>query len=324
MKTILLLAVCASLLASGAQAQTTAKVPRVGVLLNGTAATAGFQAESFARGLSELGYTDGKNVILDVRYAEGQLDRLPALAQELATLKVDVLFAPSALASQAARTVGVRAPIVFALAPDPVAEGFVASLARPGGHMTGLTSQSPDLAAKRVELLREALPKTSRLGVIYALTFPGVRVQLLETERGAKLLGQESVPLEVRRLEEFEPAFVELTKRRASALLVIENPMFFTNRKMIVGLAEKHRLPAIYTAREYVVSGGLMSYGSNYADLCRRAATFVDRILKRARPADLPVEQPIKFELIINLKTARALGLTIPRGLLLRADEVIE
>lgn len=324
MRTIVLLLAWASLWASGAHAQITARVPRVGVLLNGTPATAGFQKESLARGLSDLGYIDGKNVILEVRYAEGRSDRLPVLAQELAMLKADVVFAPSALAARAARQAGLVAPIVFALAPDPVAEGFVASLARPGGHMTGLTSQSPDLAAKRVEILREAVPRLSRLAVMYDSDFPGVGLQVLETQRGARVLGQELLPLEVKRPEGVEGAFAEMLKHRARGLLVIENPMFFTNQKAIVGLAKRHRLPALYTAREYVVSGGLMSYGSNYADLCRRAATFVDKIVRGAKPGDLPVEQPVKFELIINLRAAQALGLRLPQGLLLRADEVIQ
>ncbi|MBI2754903.1 MAG: ABC transporter substrate-binding protein [Betaproteobacteria bacterium] len=323
MKTILLL-LGAALLTSVAQAQTPAKVPRVGVLQNGTVASGGHMTEAFARGLSELGYADGKNIILEVRYAEGKLDRLPALAQEFANLKVDVLFSPSALASRAAKKAGIGAPIVFALAPDPVAEGFVASLARPGGNMTGLTSLSPELGAKRVELLREMLPKTSRPAVLYALAFPGVSAQLSEAERAARAFGMDFLPVEATRPEDFEPAFAEALKRRADALLVIENPMFFTNRKTIVGLAEKHRLPAIYISKEYVVSGGLMSYGSNYADLCRRAASYVDKILKGAKPGDLPVEQPVKFELVINLKTAKAMGLTIPPAMLLRADEVIE
>ncbi len=324
MKTILLIFVYASLLASGAQAQTPTKIPRVGVLQNGTAATNSHLTEAFARGLSDLGYTDGKNIVLEVRYAEGQLSRLPALAQELANLKVDVLFAPSALASGAARKTVAGLPIVFALAPDPVGEGFVASLAHPGGNMTGLTSQSPDLAAKRVEILREALPRISRLAVLYALEFPSVGAELLETERAARVLGTNLLRVEAKRPEDLGPAFAEVSKWRADALLVIENPMFFINRKTIVGLADKHRLAAIYRAKDYVASGGLMSYGSNYADLCRRAASYVDKILKGAKPDSLPVEQPVKFELIINLKTAKTMGLTIPRGLLLRADEVIE
>ncbi len=324
MKTILLLLVCASLLALGAEAQTPAKIPRVGVLQNGSTATAGHLTDAFARGLTDLGYTEGKNIVLEVRYAEGQLNRLPALAQELANLSVDALFAPSALASNAARKADVLAPIVFALAPDPVGDGFAASLARPGGNMTGLTSQSPDLAAKRVELLREAFPKTSRPAVLYAMGFPGVDAELQETGRAARTFGKDLLPVEAKRPGDLESAFAEALKRRADALLVIENPMFFTNRNTIVGLAEKHRLPAIYRSREYVVSGGLMSYGSNSTDLCRRAASYVDKILKGARPGELPVEQPVKFELIINLRTAKAIGLTIPRGLLLRADEVIE
>ena len=314
----------ALLLALGAQAQTPAKIPRVGVLFPGSVATSGHMTEAFARGLSELGYTDGKNIILEVRYAEGQLDRLPALAQELANLKVDVLFAPSALGASTARKIGIASPIVFALAPDPVGEGFVASLAHPAGNMTGLTTQSPELGAKRVQILRDTFPRLSRLAVLYALPFPGAGAELSEVERATKLLGKDVLRVEAKRPEDFEPAFAEMSKWRADALLVIENPMFFFNRKLIVDLAAKYRLPAIYRAREYAASGGLMSYGSDYADLCRRAASYIDRILKGAIPGDLPVEQPVKFELVINVGTAKAMGLTIPRELLLRADHVLD
>jgi putative ABC transport system substrate-binding protein len=310
--------------AAGAHGQVPAKLPRVGVLQNGTLATGGHLLDGFVRGLAERGYADGRNLVLEVRYAEGRLERLPALAQELASLNLDVLFAPSALAANAARKTGTATPIVFALAPDPVGEGFVASLARPARNMTGLTTQSPELGAKRVELLREVLPKMSRLAILYAEPFPGVSAELAEAERAAKTLGVEVVRVEAKAPDAFDAAFAEMGSRRADAMLVIENPMFFTNRTPLVTLAAKQRLPAIYRAKEYAVAGGLVSYGSDYVDLCRRAASYVDRILKGAKPGDLPVEQPVKFELVINVRAAKALGLTLSRELLLRADQVLD
>lgn len=249
---------------------------------------------------------------------------MPVLAQDLARAGIQVLFTPSAFASHAAKKAGVAVPIVFALAPDPVAEGFAASLARPGGNMTGLSSLSPEMGAKRVELLSEAVPKLSRLAVLHSLSYPGVPAQLSEAERAVRLIGKETLGFDVKRLEDIEPAFAAIAKARPDAMLVIENPMFFQNRDLIVRLAEKYRLPAIYISREYAASGGLMSYGSSYVDLVRRAASHVDRILKGAKPGDLPIEQPVKFELVVNLRTARALGLVIPQGLLLRADQVID
>lgn len=301
-----------------------AKMPRVGILQNGTVAVNGHMTEAFVRGLAEHGYVDGRNIVLEVRYAGGKLDRLPGLAAELDGRNLDVFFTPSALTTHAAKKAGVRAPIVFALAPDPVAEGFAQTLARPGGNMTGLTSLSPEMGAKRIEVLRAALPKLSRVAVLHSLAFPGVAVQLAEAERAVKRLGKELVPVDVKQLEDLETAFGEIVSSRADALLVIENPMFFINRQRIIALAGKHRLPAIYIAKEYVQSGGLMSYGSNYADLIRRAASHVDKILKGAKAGELPIEQPVKFELVINLKTAKALGIAIPRELLLRADQVLD
>lgn len=310
---------------AGALAQAPVKAaPRVGVLHNGMPATTAHMTEAFVAGLAELGYTDGKNITLDIRYAEGQFSRLPALAQELANLNTAVLFAPSALASNAARKAGFAAPIVFALAPDPVGEGFATTLARPGGNMTGLTSLSPEVGAKRVEILQSMLPKASRLAALYATGYPGVATELAEIERALKQLGKEFLPVEAKAPEDFDKAFREMIKWRADAVLVIENPMFYANRKAIAGLAEKERLPAIYRTSDYVNAGGLISYGANYADLCRRAASYVDRILKGAKPGELPIEQPVKFELVINVKAAKAMGLAIPRDLLVRADQVLD
>jgi ABC-type uncharacterized transport system substrate-binding protein len=323
MKTILFLLI-ALLAAPLTRAQAPAAVPRVGVLQNGTVAINKPFTDAFARGLAELGYVDGKNIVLEVRYADGKFDRLPALAQELVHSKIQVLFTPSALATMALKKAGISVPIVFALAPDPVGEGFAASLARPGGNMTGLTSLSPEISAKRVELLREAFPGISRLAVLYSLGNPGVAPQLAEAERAAKVFNLDFIPVEAKQPDDFEPAFAQAVRQRASALLVIENPMYFHNRETIVALAEKHRLPAIYISKEYADSGGLMSYGSNYIDLIRRAAGHVDKILRGAKAGDLPIEQPIRYELVVNLKAARAIGLKVPQSILLRAERVIE
>lgn len=319
-----LLAVAALALACTANAQAPARTPKVAILHPGSVATHAHLHEAFVRGLAELGYVDGRNVQLETRFAEGRLDRLPALVQELAKQNVDVWFAPSALASGAVRKGGVTAPIVFAVAPDPVGEGFARSLAHPGGNMTGLTSQSPEVAAKRVDLMREAFPRTSRIAVLYALDFPGVPAELAEIERAVRSLGKEYRAVEAKRVEDIEPALAGIANWRADVLLVIENPMFFFNRKSITGLAQKHKLPAIYRSSDYVDAGGLMSYGASYTDLCRRAAAYVDRILRGAAPGSLPIEQPVKFELVLNQAAAKAIGVAFPRDLLLRADRVVE
>jgi putative ABC transport system substrate-binding protein len=319
-----LLAIAAVALACAAQAQAPARIVKIAVLAPGTVATHGHLTEAFVRGLADLGYVQGRNVEFDLRYADGKLDRLPALAKEIAGRKPDLVFAASALAVDAARKSGVTQPIVFALPPDPVAEGFAASLARPGGSMTGLTSQSPDLGAKRVEILREASPKATRIAVLYALPYHGVPAELREIERAIRAIGKDVVAVEAKSAEDIEPAFGEMAKAKADALVVIENPMFFFNRRTLVALAERHRLPAIYRTSDYVTAGGLASYGASYTDLCRRAAVYADKILKGAKPADLPIEQPVKFELVLNQAAAKAVGVTFPRDLLLRADSVVE
>jgi putative ABC transport system substrate-binding protein len=307
-------------------AQQQRKVWRIGFLTIGTVTSSQGQLDAFVRGLSELGYTEGENVILEPRWAEGKLDRLPVLVSELLAQKIDLLFAPSGVAAQAAKKSGTTIPIVFALAPDPVGQGFGQSLARPGGTMTGLTSTHTELSAKRIELLREAFPKTKRIAVLYFLapSAAGVAEQLAETERAAQILGVALVTEESPRVEDFERAFASIRTQRPDALIVIENPMFFTNRGRLTELAATLQIPAIYNVSEYVRAGGLMSYGASYADLCRRAAAYVVKILNGALPGDLPIERPTKFELVINPKTAKALGITVPRSLLLRADEVIQ
>jgi putative ABC transport system substrate-binding protein len=324
----LLIALGAGALAApfGSFAQQTPRLRRVGVLLGGTAAASRYQIDAFVRGLNELGYAEGKNVVLETRWAEGKIDRFPVLAAELLEQKVEVLFAPSGVAAQAAQNTGTATPIVFALAPDPVGQGFGRSLAHPGGNMTGLTSSHGQLSAKRVELLKEAFPKIRRLAVLYfvAPSAAGVPEQLAETERAAKKLGIAVTTEESPRPDDFARAFASVRKQRPDALVVIENPMFFANRARLAELAAELRVPAIYNVAEYVESGGLMSYGASYADLIRRAAAHVAKILNGTKPGDLPIEQPTRFELAINMKTARALGIQIPQIVLLRAERVIE
>jgi putative ABC transport system substrate-binding protein len=324
MRVFLAVAAAAVAIACTERAQSPSKVAKVAVLAPGTVVTHGHLTDAFVRGLAELGYIGGRNVEFDIRYADGKPDRLPVLAQEIAGRKPDLVFAASALAVDATRKSGVTQPIVFALPPDPVAEGFAASLARPGGNMTGLTSQSPDLGAKRVEILREVSPKAARVALLYALAYHGVPAELQEIQRAIRAMGKEVVAVEAKRAEDLEPAFAEMAKAKADALVVIENPMFFFNRNVLVALADKHRLPAIYRTSDYVTAGGLASYGASYTDLCRRAAVYADKILKGAKPGDLPIEQPVKFELVLNQRTAKAMGLAIPRDLLARADQVID
>jgi putative ABC transport system substrate-binding protein len=267
---------------------------------------------------------EGQNIVIERRFADGKLDRLPALAAELVNFKVDVIFAPPTTAALAAKKATSAIPIVFALVGDPVGTGFVASLARPGWNMTGLSTINVELGAKRLELLKEAFPTVSRVAVLLNPTDPSNVLQLKETQRAAQALGMQLLPIEAQRPEDFDPAFLAMTTGRADALLVMENPINFTHRKLIVDLSNKSRRPAMHALTELVDAGGLMSYSVSYPDQFRRAATYVDKILKGAKPADLPVEQPTKFELVINLKTAKALGLTIPPSLLFRADQVIQ
>jgi len=316
-------ALLAAPMASFAQRQS--RVWRIGFLTNGTVNSTKGQLDAFVRGLNELGYFEGRNIIIESRFAEGKLDRLPALVAELLAQKIDVIYAPSGIAAQAAKKSGTKIPIVFAFAPDPIGQGFGKSLSRPGGSMTGLTSTHTELSAKRVQLLKEAFPTTRRIAVLYFLapSGAGVAEQLAETERAAKILGVEIVTEESPQMEDFERAFASIRKQRPDALIVIENPIFFTNRMRLTELAASLRIPAIYNVSEYVHAGGLMSYGASYADLSRRAASYVDKILNGRAPGDLPIERPTKFELVINMKTARAIGITIPQSVLLRADQTV-
>ncbi len=321
----ILIAVALVAVAVIAEAQQPKKVPRIGFLVAGPPSSYPTRIEAFQQGLRVLGYVEGKNIFIEYRYAEGKLDRLPDLAAELVRLKVDVIVIaggtpPLLAAKNATRTI----PIVFAANADPVGSGFVASLARPGGNITGLSLVAPELSGKRLELLKETVPKVSRVAVLLNPTGAAIGALSAETQVAAGSLGVQLQLLEARSPDELDPAFSAMMRERASALVVTQDAMFIDNLTRIVSLAAKSRLPAIYPNSEYVDAGGLMSYGTIINDLYRRAATYVDKILKGRKPADLPVEQPTKFEFIVNLETAKQIGLTIPPNVLARADRVIK
>ena len=307
------------------EAQQAAKIARVGIL--GANPAASPRLEAFLQGLRDLGYVEGRNVVIEYRNHEGKVDRLPALAAELVALKVDVIVASNTGAALAAKRVTRTLPIVFAAAADPVTSGLVASIARPGGNVTGLSALAPELVGKGLELLTQAVPGVSRVAVLWqpgALDERTDKDMLKAAEVAARALGVRLQFVEARGPVHFDRAFSDMTRTRAGALIVLTSVMFINERRRLVDLATKNRLPAIYPQRDFVDAGGLMSYGPNGPDLFRRAATYVDKILKGAKPGDLPVEQPTKFELVTNLKTAKSLGLTIRPSLLLRADEVIQ
>ncbi len=309
-----------------AEAQQAAKVPRIGYLSINLAASPPQLHEAFRQGLRDLGYVEGRNVVIEYRDAEGKPERLPALAAELVALKVDVIVAPTTPAALAAKQATRTLPIVFIGSGDPVTDGLVTSLARPGGNVTGLSSLTPERVGKCLELLTQAVPGVSRVAALWQPGAVGERTEkdtLKGAEVAARALGVRLQFVEARGPADIDSAFSDMTRARAGALAVWTTAMFVSERGRLVALAAKNRLPAVYTLREFVDAGGLMAYGHNQADLNRRAATYVDKILKGAKPADLPVEQPTKFELVINAKTAQALGLTIPQSLLLRADEVL-
>jgi putative ABC transport system substrate-binding protein len=301
------------------EAQPSGKVPRIGVVRDGSPPDP--LVDAFRQGLRDLGYTENESVRIEHRWAEGRDERLPALIADLVRLKVDVIVAGGSHALIAKRATSTI-PIVMPVAPDPVEAGLVASFARPGGNITGLAYQSEVLPGKWVELLKEALPGMARVAV---LGHPTITRQLGVVEAAGRSFRVHLHVLKVQQPDDFAAALAGARKDRADALLVMASPFFFAHRTRLVELAARHRLPAMYFQREFVIgSGGLMSYGPNLRDLFRRAATYVDKLLKGARPGDLPIEQPTKFELTINLRTAKALGLTIPQSLLARADEVIQ
>ena len=305
-----------------ARAQQPAKLPTIGYL--GTAAASAWApwTAAFVQRLRELGWIEGRTVAIQYRWAEGRAERWAEIASEFVRLKVDVIVS-GGNAAVVAKQASTVIPIVFALVDDPVGMGLVASLARPGGNVTGLAMQSTDLAGKRLALLREVLPGLRRLAIIANAEYPFAMLEMAEFQTAARTLGLDVAPFEIRRAEDIVPAF-EALEGRADALYVVGDALVITHRIRINTLALAARLPTIHVAREFVESGGLMSYGPNFADLFRRAADYVDKILRGTKPAEIPVEQPTKFDLVINLTTAKALGLTIPESFLLRADEVIE
>ena len=306
-----------------AQAQQPAKVPRIAFLL-GSSPGADPRVEAFRQGLRELGYIEGKNIVIEWRYAEGNEDRLPNLAAELVRLNVEIIVTDGTNVTRAAKNATKTIPIVMASDADPIGNGFIASLARPGGNITGLINLLTGLSGKRLEVLKETIPGISRAGVIWNPENPSSVSAFKETQDAAQALAMQLQSLEVRGPDDFEGAFQAATKRQARALSVVSDSLMFNNRKRLLDLAAKHKLPTMHTQSLWVEAGALMSYGTSFPDLWRRAASYVDKILKGAKPADLPVEQPMKFELVINLKAAKQIGLTIPPTVVYQADKVIK
>lgn len=306
------------------QAQQAKKIPRIGFLIAPARLSLVESLDAFRQGLRVFGYVEGQTIDIEYRYAEGKFERLPDLAAELVRLKPDVIVASGGIqAIHPLKSATSTIPIVMTGALDPVADGLVSSLAKPGGNVTGLTLGGPELYGKRLELLKETLPKISRVAVLWYRTGSAVPVYLKEMHASAKVLGLQLQPIEVKTPNDFAAAFQAAAKSRARALTVSTHPIFTANRKQILEFASRQRLPAIYPWREYVEDGGLMSYATKRSDLYGRAATYVDKILKGAKPSDLPVEQPMKFEFIINLKAAKQIGITIPPNVLARAGRVI-
>jgi len=326
---ILALGAAAAAWPFAARAQQAPKVARIGYLTIGSLESpeARKSLDTFREGLYELGYIEGQNIVIEYRAADGKIERLPALAAELARLRLDLIVAGATPAGLAAQQAFTTTPIVVAAMGDPVRDGLVASLARPGGNITGTTFLGPELVPKRLALLKEILPKISRVAVLW---HPGafgertMRDMLNEIADAAGTLGMQLQLVEVREPNELDHAFSTMARERAEALFQFPSAMLFSERRRIVELAAMHRLPSMFNGREFVQLGGLIAYGVSLSDLSRRSATYVDKILKGAKPADLPVEQPTKFELVVNVKTAKALGIDIPPTLLARADEVID
>jgi putative tryptophan/tyrosine transport system substrate-binding protein len=320
----ILVAVVLLAVAIAAKAQQATKIPRIGFLSTVSLSSVAARTESFRQGLRELGYVEGKNITIEWRDAEGKLDRLSERAVELVRLKVDVIVTAAPAPTRATKEATVTIPIVMAFDNDPVGNGFVASLARPGGNITGLSTYYPEITGKQLELLKEIVPNLSRVAVLGTSTVPGNEQTLKETELAARAFGVKLQYLEIQNPQDIENVFRAASKGRAGAVLVLSSPVATSQRAQIAEIAAKSRLPAIYPQSDHIDAGGLMFYGPSIADLYRRAATYVDKILKGAKPAELPVEQPMKFELIINLKAANKIGLTIPPNVLVRADRVIK
>lgn len=306
-----------------AEAQQTVKAPRVGLLLQGSAGSLTARLAGFQQGLRERGYVEGKSIVLEHRFDEDREDRLPALAADLLRRRIHIIVAAATPAVIAAQQATMTVPIVFVHSADPVALGLVASLARPGGNVTGLSSASPDYSGKQLELLKEAIPKLSRVAILWNASNPGTAITFREMQDAAQAFKLPVHSLEVRRPEDFATAFKTLTMQPVMGLVTLLDPLVVSQRAHIVELAAEKRLPAIYPQMEFVEAGGLISYGADLPDSYRRAALMVDKILKGAKPAALPIEYPTKFSFAVNLKTAKQLGLTIPPNVLARADKVI-
>jgi putative tryptophan/tyrosine transport system substrate-binding protein len=309
--------------ASPIEAQQPAKVPRIGFLSSLSPAVVSARMDAFRQGLRELGYVEGKNIVIESRWARGKIERVPELAAELVRLKVDVIVTGGPSVNRFAKEATVTIPIVLAFDNDPVGNGFAASLARPGGNITGFSTEYPEISGKQLELLKEIIPKLSRVAVLGNSTQPGNPQELREVELAAKAFGVKLQYLDILSSKDIETAFQAARNGQADAVLVLASQLVTSDSKQFVELAAKSKLPAIYWSPEFVEAGGLMTYSANITDLFRRAATYVDKILKGSKPADLPVEQPTKFEFIINLKAAKQIGLTIPPNVLARADRVI-
>jgi len=320
----LLLLIAVVVMGAVVHAQQPKKIPRIGFLNALFPTTNPARIEAFRQGLRDVGYVEGKNIIVEFRYAERKVDRLPTLAAELVRLKVDVIVTSASQETRAAKEATNTIPIVMTNEGDPVETGFVASLARPGGNITGLSTLSPELSGKRLELLKEIVPKLSRVAVLGSSTNPGNADTLRELEVAAQELKVKLQYLDILNPNDIETAFRAAGKERAGAVILLSNSILTSQRRQIIDLAVKSRLPVSYARPEFVESGGLMTYGPSFVDLCRRAATYVDKILKGTNPADLPVEQPMKFEFVVNLKAAKQIGLTIPPNVLTRADKVLK
>ena len=321
---IVAFALCVFPWSLSAIAQQPTKVARVAILSDEGPSLGVTSFEPFAQGLRDLGYVEGQNIAFERRSSEGKNEILPSLAAELVRLQPDVILAVGTPATRAAKIATQTIPIVFARITDPIGLGFVAALARPGGNLTGVSLQARELEGKRLEFLITAVPDAKRVGVLWDPSLPSGVSELREVEGVARSVNLEIVPSEVRDPNDFEPALRAMAEQRVDALIVVPGPIFTEHIHWMVDLAAAARLPVMFWRKEHVEAGGLMSYGTNYPDMYRHTAVYVDKILKGAKPADIPVEQPTKFELVINLKTAKALGLTLPYTLLGRADEVIE
>jgi putative ABC transport system substrate-binding protein len=319
---IVVLCVIPLALCSSVEAQQAKKVPRIGFLATGNPAAADPALEPFRQGLRELGYIEGQNILIEYRYGKGNVDLLPALAAELGRLKVDVIVAMGTPAAKAAKQAIKTIPIVIAISGDPVGEGIVKSLARPGGNITGVTTLASELSGKRLEVLQDIVPNASRVALLFNRTGSGPE-QIVDIEAASRSRGVQLQSFEILTPGDIESAFSAMRRQASNALIVARTTLIINHSKLIVNLATQSRLPAIYPSKYFVEAGGLVSYASDFADSYRRAAQYVDRILKGAKPADLPVEQPTKFELVINLKAAKQIGLTIPPNVLARADRVI-